>query len=74
MSEKFEGSHTAPKAYRTLLNRLIYSKNVPAIPPLLVDGNFFQTFVPRQTLLISTFDQNVHPEKTQVFYDLFHTK
>ena len=44
MSEKLEGSHTAPKAYCTILNRLIYNKKVPAIPPLLVDGNFLQTF------------------------------
>ena len=44
MSEKLEGSHTAPKAYCTILNRLIYNKKVPAIPPLLVDGNLLQTF------------------------------
>ena len=39
MSKKLEDSHTAPKAYWTILNRLIYNKNIPAIPPLFADGN-----------------------------------
>ena len=44
MSEKLKGSHTAPKAYCAILYRLIYNKKIPVTPPLLVDGNFLQTF------------------------------
>ena len=44
MSKKLEDSHTAPKAYWTILNRLIYNKKIPAIPPLFVDGNFISDF------------------------------
>ena len=61
MSKKLEDSHTAPKAYLTILNLLIYNRNFPAIPPLLVDGNFFlQTFVQKRTFLITTLHQYVH--------------
>ena len=38
MSKKLEDSHT-PKAYWTILNRLIYYKKFSAIPPLFADGN-----------------------------------
>ena len=37
MTSKLADSHTAPKTYWTLLNRLLYNKKIPAIPPLLVD-------------------------------------
>ena len=40
MSKKLEDSHTAPKAYWTILNRLTYNKKIPAIPSLFVDGIF----------------------------------
>ena len=36
MSKKLENSKTAPKTYWTILNRLIYNKKIPAIPPLFV--------------------------------------
>ena len=44
MSKKLEDSKTAPKAYWTILNRLIYNKKIPAIPPLFVKGNFVLDF------------------------------
>ena len=44
MSKKLENFHTAPNAHWTILNRLIYNKKNPAIPPLFVDGNFFSDF------------------------------
>ena len=44
MSKKLEDSKTAPKAYWTILNRLIYNKKIPAIPPLFVKGNFAPDF------------------------------
>ena len=44
MSKKLEDSKTAPKAYWTILNRLIYNKKIPAIPPLFVKGNLVSDF------------------------------
>ena len=44
MSKKLENSHTAPKAYWTILNCLIYNKKIPAIPPLLVDVKSISDF------------------------------
>ena len=44
MSKKLEDSKTAPKAYWTILNRLIYNKKIPAIPLLFVKGNFVSDF------------------------------
>ena len=44
MFKKLEDSKTAPKAYWTILNRLIYNKKIPAIPPLFVKGNFVLDF------------------------------
>ena len=38
MSNKLEDSKTASKAYWAILNRLIYNKKIPAIPPLFVKG------------------------------------
>ena len=40
MSIKFEESNTASKTYWVILNRLVYNKTIPAIPPLLIDGSF----------------------------------
>ena len=39
MTTKLEDSNTAQKTYLTILNRLLYKKKIPAIPPLLVDGS-----------------------------------
>ena len=44
MTKKPEDSHTAPKAYWTILNRLICNKKIPAIPSLFVDGSFISDF------------------------------
>ena len=35
MTSKLEDSHTAPKTYCTLLNRLLYNKKIPPVPPFL---------------------------------------
>ena len=40
MTSKLVHSHTAPKTCSVLLNRLLYNKKIPGIPPLLVDGKF----------------------------------
>ena len=37
-------SNAASKTYWSILNRFLYNKKIPAIPPLLVDGNFISDF------------------------------
>ena len=48
VSKKLQDSHTAPKAYLTILNRLIYNKKIPVILSLFVDGNFISDFCAHQ--------------------------
>ena len=38
MTKKLADSNTSPKTYWTILNRFLYNKKLPTIPPLLVDG------------------------------------
>ena len=38
MTKKLADSNTSPKTYWNILNRLLYNKKLPSIPPLLVDG------------------------------------
>ena len=55
MSTKLEDSHTAPKAYWSILNRLIYNKKIPTIPPLFVDGNFISDFCAKASIFNNYF-------------------
>ena len=40
MTNKLEDYFTAPKTYWTIINHLLYNNKIPAIPLLLVHGNF----------------------------------
>ena len=55
MSKKLEDSHIAPKAYWTILNRLIYNKKIPAIPPLFIHGNFISDFCAKANIFNNYF-------------------
>ena len=44
MCEKLNDPLTAPKTYWKILNRLLNNKKVPAIPPLLFDGEIISNF------------------------------
>ena len=63
MSKKLEDSHTAPKAYWTILNRLIYNKNIPAIPPLFADGNFISDICTKANIFNNYFASICTPIK-----------
>ena len=39
MNKTLEDSHTALKAYWTIINHLTYDEKIPAIPPLFLDDN-----------------------------------
>ena len=50
MTTKLEDSNTAPKIYWAILNRLLYNKKIPAIPPLFVDGSFISDYSNKASL------------------------
>ena len=50
MTSKLEDSNTASKTYWSILNRFLYNKKIPAIPPLLVDGTFISDFCEKANL------------------------
>ena len=60
MSKKLEDSHTALKAYWTILNCLIYNKKIPAIPLLFVDGNFISDFCAKANIFNNYFASILH--------------
>ena len=63
VTSKLEESHTAPKTYWTLLNRLLYNKKIPAIPPLLVDGKFVSDFYEKSNIFNNFFASICTPIK-----------
>ena len=52
MTSKLEDSNAAPKTYWSILNPFLYNKKIPAIPPLLVNGNFISDFISITFLLL----------------------
>ena len=63
MTSKLADSHTAPKTYWTLLNRLLYNKKIPPIPPLLVDGKFVSDFYEKSNIFNNFFASICTPIK-----------
>ena len=50
MTTKLEDSITAPKTYWAILNGLLYSKKIPAVPPLFVEGSFISDYCKNASL------------------------
>ena len=63
MTSKLEDSNTASKTYWSILNRFLYNKKIPAIPPLLVDGNFISDFCEKANLFNNFFASICTPIK-----------
>ena len=55
MTKKLADSNTSPKTYWTILNRLLYNKKLPTIPPLLVDGKLVSDFCKKVNILNNFF-------------------
>ena len=55
MIKKIADSNTAPKTCWTILNRLLYNKKLPTIPPLLVDGKFVSDFCEKANIFNNFF-------------------
>ena len=63
MTSKLEDSNTASKTYWSILNHFLYNKKIPAIPPLLVDGNFISDFCEKANLFNNFFASICTPIK-----------
>ena len=55
MTTKLEHSNTVSKTYWSMLNRLLYNKMIPAIPPLFVDGSFISDYCKKENLFNNFF-------------------
>ena len=63
MTSKLEDSNIASKSYWSILNRLFYNKKIAAIPPLLVDGNFYSDFCDKANHFYNSFASICMPMK-----------
>ena len=63
MTSKLEDDFSAPKTYWTVMNHLLYNKEIPAIPALLVDGNFISDFNKKANLFNNFFASTCTPIK-----------
>ena len=63
MTCKREDAFSAPKTYWTIINHLFYNKKIPAIPPLLFDGNFASNFNKKANLFNNFFASICTPIK-----------
>ena len=60
ITKKLADYNTSPKTYWTILNRLLYNKKLPTIPPLTVDGKLVSDFRKKQTFLITVLPLYAH--------------
>ena len=60
VKSRLEDAFTAAKTYGNLINHLLCKKKIPAIPSLLVDGNFDSDFNKKPNFLIISLHQYVH--------------
>ena len=63
ITSKLENSNTAPKTYWSILNRFLYNNKIPAISPLLVDGNFISDFCEKANIFNNFFASVCTPIK-----------
>ena len=69
--EKLNDPITAPKTYWKIINRFLNNKKIPAIPPLLVNGEIIQNFLKKHLFLINVLRLNVLHYKIQAVYQPF---
>ena len=55
MSNKLNDPLTAPKTYWSILNRFLNNRKIPAIPPLLVNGDIIINFSKKADLFNKIF-------------------
>ena len=72
MNKKVTDSNTSPKTYWTILNRLLYNKKLPTIPPLLADSQLVSDFCKKANIFNNFSTLYSHLEIMQAVYCLFH--
>ena len=50
MTSNLKDSNTASKTYWSILNRFVYNKKIPVLPPSLADVNFISNFCEKASL------------------------
>ena len=63
ITSELEDSNKVPKTYWFILICFLYSIKIPAIPPLLVDGNFISDFCKKANLFNNSFASIYTPIK-----------
>ena len=61
MSEKLNDPITAPKTYWKIINRFLSNKKIPAIPPLLVNGEIISNFSQKASIFNKFFASQCTP-------------
>ena len=61
MTKKLADSNASSKTYWTILNRLLYNKKLPTIPPLLVDCKLVSDFCKKANILNNFFASICRP-------------
>ena len=55
ITKKITDSNTSQKKYWTILNRLLYNKKLPQIPPILVDSKLVSDFYKKANIFNNFF-------------------
>ena len=74
MTSKLEDCNTASKTCWSILNPFFYNKNIPAIPPVLVDGSFISDFCEKANLFNNFFASICTPIKIIADHPLLSIK
>ena len=78
MCEKPNGPITAPKTYWKIINRFLSNKKIPAIPPLLVNGEIISDFSRKASIFNKFFASQRTPLQNSSilpkYYSFYSTK
>ena len=74
MTSKLEDPTAPSKSYWSILNRFLYNKKIPAIPPLFVDDNFSSDFCEKANLFNNFFASMSAPIRIVADYLLLFIK
>ena len=74
MITNLKDSNTAIKTFWAILNRLLYSKMIPAIPPFLVYGSFILDYWTKANVFKNLFASICTPTTKTVFYLPFYIR
>ena len=74
LSQKIIDLSTEPKTYWKIINRFVNNKNIPIIPPLLVNNKIISNFFEKANLFNNFFASQSTPLENNSFLPLFCLK